>query len=69
MSSNCRTKVYRTKDNFSSHFFAFEKSLRGVYSSGYMINFSCMSSQAVINNVFIVLEIKIMICISKEKIF
>lgn len=47
--------------------FVFEKSLRGVYSSGYLINFSCMSSQAVINNVFIVFEIKIMICISKGK--
>lgn len=47
--------------------FVFEKSLRGVDNSGYLINFSCRSSQAVINNVFIVLEIKMLICISKGK--
>ena len=62
------------KDNFYREWktifhitFAFEKSLKEVYSSGYLINFSCMSSQAVINNVFIVVEIKSMICISKGK--
>lgn len=32
--------------------FVFDKSLRWVYSSGYLINFSCMSSQAVINKCF-----------------
>ena len=51
------------KDNLSHNFCLWKECKRVVYSSGYLINFSCMSSQADINSVFIVFEIKIMICI------